>query len=161
MKLSIILTATLLAIGNYQPVLAQDPSHSRVRIYTGEQGLRKLSQLGIETDHGDIRRNVWLTTDLDTSEIRKVREAGFKYDIQIADVKKHYREQAMSSHEHSRITSAPNGCQATNAPTYQVPSNFSLGSYAGYFTYQEMLDNLDQMANLYPNLIVENLLALN
>ncbi|MFM8951091.1 MAG: M14 family zinc carboxypeptidase, partial [Bacteroidota bacterium] len=143
----------ILAVGVSQTISAQDPTHSRVRIYTGEQGLRKLSELGIETDHGDIRRHVWLATDLDTSEISKVREAGFKYEIQIADVKKHYREQAMSTHEHSRISSAPNGCQSTNAPSYQVPSNFSLGSYAGYFTYQEMLDNLDQMANLYPNLI--------
>ncbi|MFM7822753.1 MAG: M14 family metallopeptidase, partial [Bacteroidota bacterium] len=153
MNLRNLITTIILAVGVSQTISAQDPTHSRVRIYTGEQGLRKLSELGIETDHGDIRRHVWLATDLDTSEISKVREAGFKYEIQIADVKKHYREQAMSTHEHSRISSAPNGCQSTNAPSYQVPSNFSLGSYAGYFTYQEMLDNLDQMANLYPNLI--------
>lgn len=153
MNLLNLITTIILAVGVSQTISAQDPTHSRVRIYTGEQGLRKLSELGIETDHGDIRRHVWLATDLDTSEISKVREAGFKYEIQIADVKKHYREQAMSTHEHSRISSAPNGCQSTNAPSYQVPSNFSLGSYAGYFTYQEMLDNLDQMANLYPNLI--------
>ena len=150
--LTIRLTLIITILANLSS-WAQDATHSRVRIYTGEQGLRKLSGLGIETDHGDIRRHVWLTTDLDTTEIRKVREAGFKYEIQIADVKKHYREQAMSTHDHSRVSSLPNGCQSTNAPSYQVPSNFSLGSYAGYFTYQEMLDNLDQMANLYPNLI--------
>ena len=132
---------------------AQQPSHSRVRVYTGDTGLRTLSRMGIETDHGDIRKHVWLTTDLDTAEIRKVHEAGFNYEILIEDVKKHYREQAASTHEHHRSTLLPNGCQATNAPTYQVPSNFSLGSYAGYFTYQEMLDHLDQMVSLYPNLI--------
>lgn len=132
---------------------AQQASHSRIRIYTGETGLRTLSTMGIETDHGDIRKHVWLTTDLDSSEIRLVRDAGFRYEILIDDVKQHYREQAAVGHQHHRTSVLPNGCQATNAPTYQVPTNFALGSYAGYFTYQEMLDNLDQMAALYPNLI--------
>ena len=38
---------------------------------------------------------------------------------------------------------------------YTTPSNFSLGSMNGIYTYQEVLDNLDQMYSLYPNLITE------
>jgi carboxypeptidase T len=34
-----------------------------------------------------------------------------------------------------------------------TPLNFHLGTYAGYYTYQEYLDELDAMASTYPNLI--------
>jgi len=39
--------------------------------------------------------------------------------------------------------------------TYQTPVHFNdpAGSMGGYFTYQEVLDELDQMKALYPNLI--------
>jgi len=37
--------------------------------------------------------------------------------------------------------------------SYPVPQNFNLGSMGGFTTYQEMLNDLDKMANLYPNLI--------
>ena len=132
---------------------AQQPSHSRVKIYTGDDGLKKLGQLGIETDHGDIRRDVWLVTDLDTSEIRLVRQAGFNIEILIPDVKKHYREQLQSPGNQRAGMPPPAGC-AYGKPVYPLPNNFALGSYAGgYFTYQEILDNLDRMASLFPNLI--------
>jgi len=153
MKSNIIILLTLLCFSTAQWTFAQEASHSRVRIYTGTSGLQRLSKLGIETDHGDIRRHVWLVTDLDSSEIRKVKDAGFQLEVLIDDVKKHYREQNHHTHEHQKSGSLPVGCSAAGAPVYNVPSQFSLGSYAGYFTYQEMLDNLDQMASQYPNLI--------
>ncbi|MBK8490583.1 MAG: immune inhibitor A [Saprospirales bacterium] len=40
-----------------------------------------------------------------------------------------------------------------NTPAWNTPTHFSLGSMAGYYTYQEMLDILDQMASLYPDIL--------
>jgi carboxypeptidase T len=132
-------------------VFAQKMQYSRVKVYTDDSGMRKLSSLGLETDHGDIRKGVWLISDFSSEEIRQISEAGFRYEILISDVVSHYREQnASPSHTHKSAAAA--GC-GISAPQYPVPSNFSLGSYAGYFTYQEMLDNLDSMASKYPNLI--------
>ncbi|MEP0516252.1 M14 family metallopeptidase, partial [Dokdonia sp.] len=37
--------------------------------------------------------------------------------------------------------------------TYPTPDNFNLGSLGGYMTYQQFLDELDDMHDLYPNLI--------
>jgi hypothetical protein len=153
MKSKILFYLIILQFSAFNYCMGQGPSHSRVRIYSSTTGLQRLAKMGIETDHGDIRKNVWLVTDLDSTEIRKVKEAGFNYEILIADVKKHYQEQNLHPHEHQRTGMVPNGCSNAGAPVYNVPANFSLGSYAGYFTYQEMLDNLDQMASSYPNLI--------
>ncbi len=129
---------------------AQKSGFSRVKIWTGQNGLVELSRLGLETDHGDIRKGIWLISDFSSDEIKLISDAGFKYEIIIDDVVKHYQEQNLfPQHTHK---SAAAGC-GVGAPQYPVPSNFSLGSYAGYFTYQEMLDNLDSMASKYPNLI--------
>lgn len=129
---------------------AQQLTYSRAKIWTNDGGLKKLSSLGIETDHGDYRKNVWFISDFSSQELSKIAGAGFKYEIIIADVSAHYR--AQSSAPASLKIQAPGDCSYT-PPSYQTPSNFSLGSYAGYFTYQEMLDNLDSMASKYPSLI--------
>ena len=129
--------------------MAQQPKYSRVKIWTGDTGLKKLSELGIETDHGEIRKNVWFVSDFSSGELLRISNAGYRYDILIDDVAEHYRTQAATGN--SRIMTAADCDMAI--PQYAQPVNFSLGSYAGYFTYQEMLDNLDSMASKYPNLI--------
>src|SRR6185436_408905 len=116
-------------------------NYNRVKIYTGQKGLLNLSRLGIETDHGDLRRGVWLITDLSDREFAKVQQAGVKTEILINDVSKYYREQTGATSV-SRIASVGyNG--GSGGPGYPVPPHFSLGSMGGYLTYQEMLDNLD------------------
>ncbi|MBK6640891.1 MAG: hypothetical protein IPG39_06415 [Bacteroidetes bacterium] len=42
-------------------ILAQTGNYKRLRIYTNDAGLVKLTTLGIETDHGDYRKNVGLS----------------------------------------------------------------------------------------------------
>lgn len=142
---------TLLILLSLTGVRAQSSQYSRVKIWTGENGLRVLSSLGLETDHGDIRKGVWFTNDFSEIEIEKIRQSGLPFEILIDDVSKYYREQNIGD-GHTHKSSMAWSCDI-GAPTYTVPSNFSLGSYAGYFTYQEMLDHLDSMASKYPSLI--------
>ncbi|MEP7169839.1 MAG: M14 family zinc carboxypeptidase [Bacteroidota bacterium] len=126
-------------------------NYSRVKIYTNQKDLVSLSRLGIETDHGDLRKGVWLITDLSDRELTKVQQAGFKTEVLINDVSKYYREQTAAPSVNKIASVGCNGGSA--APVYPVPSHFALGSMGGYLTYQEMLDNLDSMAADYPNLI--------
>ncbi len=131
---------------------SQTENYSRVKIFSDQKGLVNLSQLGIETDHGDLRKGVWLITDLSEREIKKVKKAGFKTEIIISDVKKYYREQTGAATVINKIQSVV--CNNSGGdPVYPVPSHFSLGSMGGFLTYQEMLDNLDSMAANYPSLI--------
>jgi hypothetical protein len=127
---------------------AQSPLHHRARIWTNDAGLQKLSSLGIETDHGDYRRNVWFVSDFSQAELERIAAAGYRYEVLIEDVGNWYQSQPVVSDR----AAGQNVCDATG-PSYATPANFSLGSYAGYFTYQEMLDNLDSMVSKYPSLI--------
>lgn len=145
----ILLTAVLLSADF--GALAQSNQYSRIRIHVDNEGMKRLAGLGLDTDHGDIRNGVWFVSDFSLDEIKLISEAGFKYDVLIDDVVSHYREQNTNP-VHTHKSAAAAGC-GIGAPQYPVPSNFNLGSYAGYFTYQEMLDNLDSMASKFPNLI--------
>ncbi|MBK8414069.1 MAG: hypothetical protein IPL22_05875 [Bacteroidetes bacterium] len=131
-------------------ILAQTGNYKRLRIYTNDAGLVKLTTLGIETDHGDYRKNVWFVSDFSQAEITKIQNAGFRYEVLIDDVKHHYAHQSPGVSAHR---SAAAGTCVSGTPVYQTPSNFSLGSMGAYFTYQEMIANLDSMASKYPNLI--------
>jgi hypothetical protein len=126
--------------------------YQRVRIFTPGNSIRDIAAMGIETDHGDHRPGVWLITDLSDSELQEVRNAGFITEIMIDDVVQHYVDQNLQpAPSVSKVSSS--SCGGQSGPTYNTPVNFSLGSMGGYFTYQEMLDNLDSMASKYPALI--------
>ncbi|MCF8451449.1 MAG: hypothetical protein K9G49_16375, partial [Taibaiella sp.] len=106
-----------------------------------------LSSLGLAVDHGEHKKNTFFISDFSETEIAQARAAGFVVDIQIADVSKHYRDQ--NKKKEAKTTSA--GCDV--APDVVTPAHFHLGTYAGFFTYTEMVQNLDSMRLLYPTLI--------
>ena len=84
-----------------------------------------------------------------TTELTIARENGFKFDILVDDLEQHFLTQ------NNLKTPLRNLDCDNSAETYQTPVHFNdpAGSMGGYFTYQEVLDELDQMKALYPNLI--------
>lgn len=129
---------------------AQAQDYSRVKINTDQAGIQKLAELGLAVDHGESKPGYFFISDFSTEEIALMRSEGFDVEILIADVKKHYVEQNKNLELTEKNASCP---PSTNTFNPVIPSNFHLGSYAGFYTYQEMLDNLDSMQALYPNLI--------
>ncbi|GJM36538.1 MAG: hypothetical protein DHS20C18_55390 [Saprospiraceae bacterium] len=125
---------------------------SRVKIFlTENQTLQTLSQLGLDTDHGQYAPLRFFINDFDQREIQAIEQAGFSFEIVIPDVKAHY----LNPNRGEIAARGPEDCGQAIVPGehYQSPENFNLGSMAGFYTYQEMLDNLDAMRTLYPNLI--------
>ena len=127
--------------------------YSRAKIYLDNNGhsMHELSALGVAADHGDYKKNTFFITDFSASELKKIRKAGFKVEIIYKDASKHYRDQNKKKGNTNLKTTTTTGCDA--GPTLDVPAHFHLGSYAGYFTYTEMLNILDSMQLLYPGLI--------
>lgn len=133
--------------------IAQE-KYSRVKIYATNAQLAQISELGIEVDHGERKKNVWLSTDISVSQINILQENGFDYEIEIDNVKDFYLERNLNPEiqkdERDNCGGAQTGSEAFNPET---PSNFNLGTMAGFYTYQQFLDELDEMAAAYPNLI--------
>ncbi|WP_432411416.1 M14 family zinc carboxypeptidase [Rasiella sp. SM2506] len=115
--------------------------------YTASNSLETLESLGLAVDHGIHKNGHFVISDFSISELQKVRAAGFQVEILVEDSKEFFLQQNRNP--------APvrNSSCAENSDDYETPANFNLGSMGGFLTYQEMLDELDQMKALYPNLI--------
>jgi carboxypeptidase T len=136
--------------------MAHAQDHARVKVYFDDQTIGKLARLGIETDHGDIVPGQSITTDLSYQEIEEVRNAGFRTEILIPDVTKHYSEQLAAGEANLAALRDGEQCGIGASPQigpYATPANYTYGSMGGYHTYAELLAVLDDMRAKYPNLI--------
>ena len=126
--------------------------YSRAKIYLGDKNhtMKNLAALGLAVDHGEYKKNTFFVSDFSAREIENAQNAGFRVEIIIDDVVKHYQEQNKKKGE--AATKRTTSVTCTN-PAVNDPVHFHLGSYAGYFTYTEMLQVLDSMQRLYPGLI--------
>ncbi|MBT3546891.1 MAG: T9SS type A sorting domain-containing protein [Flavobacterium sp.] len=124
--------------------------HQRAKInYNQPDDLRTLESIGIPVDHGVHKKGVFIISDFSVSEIEKARNAGYKVDLLIEDSKEYF----LQRNTIKSVTKKNPSCENQSSSDYQTPNNFTLGSMGGYLTYQEMLDQLDLMKSLYPQLI--------
>ena len=122
--------------------------YARVRIDLTGRDIAALASLGIETDHGLYMPGKFLMTIVSESELKMVREQGYSVEVLIPDMQAWDRELAA---KHAAAPRSENCAQSSIQ--YATPVNYTYGTMAGYYRYQEMLDILDDMANKYPNLI--------
>lgn len=142
MKINIYLIVFLFFAFN-----AQSQSYSKCKIYTTSEGLQQLNQLGITIDHGIHKKNTFFISDFSSEEIQKMRQHGFQVEVLIENVVNYYQ---------TRPSTATRNENCVTGSTYKIPttpSHFTLGSMAGFYTYDEYLAQIDLMASLYPNLI--------
>lgn len=129
--------------------------YSRARIfYTQAKDLFLLAKNGVVIDHGKHKQGVFIESDFSENELKVAKGLGLNVSILIKDVKEYYVQQNMNA-EIKSLESKNLSCTGTGTGTtdYATPSNWSLGSMGGFFTYSEALAHLDNMASLYPNLI--------
>ncbi|PKA83895.1 putative secreted protein (Por secretion system target) [Ulvibacter sp. MAR_2010_11] len=126
--------------------------HQRAQInYNSTNDLTRLNALGIPLEHGVHKKGHFIISDFSVSEINLARQAGFSVEILIEDSKAYFLQQNQLNNPPQRNLT----CDGSGATEYQTPANFQLGSMGGYLTYQELLDELDEMAALFPNLITQ------
>lgn len=145
MMKTILLLVLLFVAGN---IYAQ--KYSKVKIYADQDGISRLAAEGVAVDHGIRKQGYFLITDLSEEDIQQVGSMDFQYEVLIDDVQKFYVQQNQTIFApKNAVCSAPSASPGGNVPeNFQVPS-----TYGGYFKYNEMLQELDEMAVLYPHLI--------
>ena len=124
--------------------------HQRAKIsYNQSEDLMKLESFGIPIDHGVHKKGVFIISDFSISEIQNARNTGYTVDILIEDSKEYF----LQRNSINSVAERNLFCTDQTSSDYETPDNFNLGSMGGYLTYQEMLDQLDLMKSLYPDLI--------
>ena len=139
-----------IAIALYSPFIKAQETYKRAKIiYTSQDQLRALEDAGIPMDHGIRDRDNSLISDFSETELQQAQNMGAQVEVLIEDVQAYYTSQR-SPVESSRN---PVPCNDDTGTTITTPANYNNGSMGGFLTYQEVLDELDDMRALFPNLI--------
>ena len=130
---------------------AQDKleKYQRAKIsFNEDRDLHRLQELDVPADHGIRKKDHFIISDFSVSELERARINGFQVEVLIDDLRANIAERSRQAAPQRNAT-----CNDDAGETYPTPENFNLGSLGGYMTYQEFLDELDDMHDLYPNLI--------
>jgi murein tripeptide amidase MpaA len=119
--------------------------------YTSPADLVKLTNQGVCIDHGLHKKNHFFISDFSESEIEKMLSLNFDYEILINDVTHFYKQRNKLSDK-----SAKNIFCEENENIFETPENYDFkpsDDFGGFYTYNEMLNELDDMHSLYPEII--------
>ncbi len=126
-------------------IFAQQEQFSKVKVFANETELAVLAEMGIDITEGFLKKDAFLISDFSQNELLKIQEQGINYEILIEDVSKYYVDR--------NIGKSTNVNDYKGTSEWEVPENFEFGSMNGHATFDEIVAHLDNMANLYPNLI--------
>jgi hypothetical protein len=133
-------------------VNAQSQKYKRVKLYASAKELHELASAGLSIDHG-FRKENFIVIEISNEELNVIKAKNIKHEVLVEDLENYYAHQNDGVDIKSLNKSFKSLSSCGNSSTISIPQNFNLGSYAGFMTYQEMLDNIDSMATKYPNLI--------
>ena len=131
----------------------------RVKIqYENILELNELSTMGICLDHGIHTNDKYFETDLSQSEVNILNDLNINFSIEINDVSQYYRNINNPNHKDyiSGNQDKNSTCDDEGLENYETPENYVIkdgNDFGGFYTYSEMLEQLDLMHQLYPSLI--------
>jgi len=127
--------------------------YSKAKVFLSEQNtMKKLAGLGVETDHGDFKPGDYFISGFSETELARIQNAGFPYEILVPDVVKDFQERnAKRQALNTQADLFTDFCDKVKK--YKFPKNWKLGSMGGHLRYEEMLAHLDSMKKKYPSII--------
>ncbi|MCT4583194.1 MAG: M14 family zinc carboxypeptidase [Flavobacteriales bacterium] len=139
-----LLTILLLPLISY--LYSQETYHKAKIYYNTPKDLVLLANQGVAIDHVIHKKGVFIESDFSQNEINLAKGLGLDVELVIENVSEFYSHQ-------NKLKNSEKNENCNNPINYPVPSNYNNGSMGGFLTYSEMLQELDDMASLYPNLI--------
>ncbi len=111
----------------------QPDKYSRIRIYVPDASvLASIWRTGLDYEGASGKPGGWMEFVAGPEELRNLSSAGIAYQVVIDDLSADYLQRQAG------VT---------------APTGFGYGSMGGFYTYDEILVQLDSMALLYPSLI--------
>ncbi|MEL6717578.1 MAG: M14 family metallopeptidase, partial [Bacteroidota bacterium] len=124
-------------------------NYSKVKVkLTTEKNIEQLAKLGLEVDHGIWEKDQYFINDFSVLEKQMILDAGFEIEVLVEDVQQYYLDQ-----KGGEIELRNENCQPNGDYEYPQPDNFQLGTMIGYYRYEELLAELEEMHLRFPHLI--------
>lgn len=146
--LSVSLATTLTILVSAQERVAH--SRANINLSGRSDAVQVLQALGICLDHTDLSPGNFISGDFNPRDLDLARQAGFDVRVEVADIGAFYAERAMQNAGSDKSFGEP-GCPGSG--TYPQPAHFVQGSMGGFYTWQQMQDQLDSMVAHFPSLI--------
>ncbi|MEZ5082910.1 MAG: M14 family zinc carboxypeptidase [Bacteroidales bacterium] len=124
---------------------AQQEKYSRIKVYANEMQVMELAQAGIDVTEGTLKFGKFIICDYSETEIAKIENLDLLYEVLIEDVAQHYVDQ--------NIGKSKNVDDYKGVSGWTVPENFEFGSMSGHATWSEVVEYLDNMVSMFPDLI--------
>ena len=137
----------LISFATYAQINKTEPlRYSNVKIYiTKADDIKAILKAGISLDNSKTEID-GIEVILNQMEIKKVANLGYKYTIEIADIQDYYEKQIRLPKEQMPLL------QQQMKREYGL-KGFEFGSMGGYYTFNQVVAELDSMRLLYPHLI--------
>ena len=130
----------------------KDEKFHKVKInYNSTIDLVKLANQGVGIDHGLHKKNHFFISDFSESEIEKIKSLEIDYEILINDVTKFYNQRNNSQNNFDQ-----NEFCEEDENSYVTPENYDFkesNEFGGFYTYNEMLNELDDMHSQFPEIV--------
>ena len=130
----------------------KDEKFHKVKInYNSTIDLVKLANQGVGIDHGLHKKNHFFISDFSESEIEKIKSLEIDYEILINDVTKFYNQRNNSQNNFDQ-----NEFCEEDENSYITPENYDFkesNEFGGFYTYNEMLNELDDMHSQFPEIV--------
>ena len=119
--------------------------------YNSTFDLVKLANQGVGIDHGLHKKNHFFISDFSESEIEKIKSLEIDYEILINDVTKFYNQRNDLKNNFNQNEFCEEG-----ENSYVTPENYDFkqsDEFGGFYTYDEMLNELDDMHSQFPDIV--------
>lgn len=135
----------LICILAFVPISFAQEKYQKVRIFVSSaQEFKFLSDNGIVLTEFGKKDKTFVETILSEYEVLKIQNLGIETELLVDNIQEFYEQRALNAK-----TFVNGGCISP----YEVPENYHGGSMAGFLNHDEIMEELDQMRQLYPNLI--------
>ena len=131
MKTLLILFAALFL---FISTLHSTDRYKRVKVFIADkESLKKVAATGIDVEGATGTLGDWVEVTMSDKELQKLNSMGFQTNVSIEDLEQYYSQRLVKG-------------------SYNA-LGFGDGSMGGYYTFAEVVHQLDSMRTLYPNLI--------
>lgn len=128
-------------------------SYSKIKINISDWNqLTLLAKSGVNLENLDFSKGAFIIGEFSESEIQSIDNLNLNYEILIPDMTKFYLER-----NKNLSIDAINNKLKTDKNYKLTPSHFHLGSMGGYLTLNEIYTEINEMNQLYPDLISDTI----
>jgi hypothetical protein len=124
-------------------------NYKQVKIYLDDfNTIQKLQQLGIDDDHYNFEKDNSIITYVSDENFLKLKLSSFNYQVLIDDWYSYFNSRP-------KITESEKQSIIQQSKELYNVDGFGFGSMGGFYTFNEIVAQLDTMYMQYPNLITQ------